>query len=147
MKNIFTIRTLNDGLTIKQYIDKERPKRAVIVGGGYIGMEMCESLHKRGLEVTVVEKMDRVLGTMDQEITNVVEEKLAAKGIKLFKGTSVEGFEGDEAGLVKKVLTDQGEFDADLVLLAVGVRPNTDLAQEAGIELGARGAIDSRECG
>ena len=140
LKNIFTIRTLDDGLAIKGYADEEQPERAVIVGGGYIGMEMSESLRKRGMKVTVLEKMDRVLGTMDEEITGVVERKLADEGVELQKETSVEGFEGEE-GVARRVITDRGSFDADLVLLAVGVRPNTELAQGAGVELGARGAI------
>jgi len=140
LKNIFTIRTLGDGLAIKGYTDEEQPERAVIVGGGYIGMEMSESLRKRGLKVTVLEKMDRVLGTMDEEIIKVVEGKLADEGVKLYKETTVEGFEG-KAGAVDKVVTDGGTFGTDFVLLAVGVRPNTLLAQGLGIELGARGAI------
>ena len=140
LKNIFTIRTLDDGLAIKRYIDKEHPKNAIIVGGGYIGMEMCEALRKRGIEVTVIEKMDRILGTMDQEIIQEVEEKLNAEGVRLYKETSVQGFEG-VAESVKKVITDQGEFYADLVLMGVGVRPNNRLAKKAGIELGAMGAV------
>ena len=140
LKNIFTIRTIGDGLAIKGYTDEEQPEHAVIVGGGYIGMEMSESLRKRGLEVTVLEKMDRVLGTMDEEIIKVVEERLAAEGVTLYKETSVEGFEG-KGGVVDKVITDRGTFDTDLVLLAVGVHPNTGLTQGVGIELGARGAI------
>lgn len=140
LKNIFAVRTLDDGLAIKAYIDGHRPKKVVIVGGGYIGMEMCESFHERGIEITVIEKMDRVLGTMDQEIASLVEEKLVSRGIILHKNTSVQGFEG-RGESVKKVLTDQDSFDADMVLLAVGVKPNTGLAGSAGIELGARGAI------
>jgi NADPH-dependent 2,4-dienoyl-CoA reductase/sulfur reductase-like enzyme len=140
LQHIFTIRTIGDGMAIKTYASEERPKRAVIVGGGYIGMEMSEALRKRGLEVTVIEKMDRVLGTMDTEITDIVEGKLAAEEVELHKETSVEGFEGDK-GVVRRVITDRGSFDTDLVLLAVGVRPNTKLAQGAGVELGARGAI------
>jgi len=140
LRNIFTIRTLGDGLAIKAFADQERPKRAVIVGGGYIGMEMSESLRKRGMEVTVIEKMDRVLGTMDREILKTVEQKLTAEGVRLYKETSVEGFEG-KAAVVSRVVTDRGNFDADLAVLAVGVRPNTALTDGAGIELGARGAI------
>jgi NADPH-dependent 2,4-dienoyl-CoA reductase/sulfur reductase-like enzyme len=140
LQHIFTIRTIGDGMAIKTYTSEERPKRAVIVGGGYIGMEMSETLRKRGLEVTVIEKMDRVLGTMDKEITEIVEGKLTAEGVELRKETSVEGFEGDK-GVVRRVITDRGSFETDLVLLAVGVRPNTELAQGAGVKLGARGAI------
>jgi NADPH-dependent 2,4-dienoyl-CoA reductase/sulfur reductase-like enzyme len=166
LEHIFTIRTLLDGIAIKKYIDdwytfevcvgspeclyinrygaRKRPMKGVIVGGGYIGMEMCESLRKRGLEVTVIEKMDRVLGTMDQDITRIVEEKIQAEGVKLYKETSMQGFEGSE-GRVTRVLTDKGEFEADLVLLAIGSRPNAELAKRAGIELGVAGAVQVDE--
>jgi len=166
LNNIFTIRTLMDGIEIKKYIDgwglfevcigspeclyvnrygeKKRQMKAVIVGGGYIGMEMCESFRKRGLDVTVIEKTDRVLGNMDTSITNVVEEKLKLEGVKLLKNTSVEGFSGVKNS-VKKVLTDRGEIEADLVLIAIGARPNTELAKQAGIELGVSGAIKTDE--
>jgi CoA-dependent NAD(P)H sulfur oxidoreductase len=162
LENIFTIRTLHDGIEIKKFIDgwnffypcvgspeclyvnrfgaNRRPMKAVIVGGGYIGMEMCESFRKRGIDVTVVEKADRVLGTMDSEITAIVEEKIVSEGVKLHKETSVQGFAG-VGGKVTKVLTDKDEFDADMVLLAIGSRPNSGLAKEAGIGLGAGGAI------
>ena len=139
LANIFTIRTIGDGLAIKKFIDEGAPKRAVIVGGGYIGMEMTESLHARGIHVTVIEKMDRVLGSMDPEITHVVEAKLKGMGVDLHKETSVESFEGE--GRVEKVVTDKVSFPADFVILAVGVRPNTALAERAGISLGFRGAI------
>lgn len=162
LKNVFTMRTLVDGIEIKRFIDEwnafqvcvgspeciylnrfnveKRPMKAVIVGGGYIGMEMCESLRKRGLEVTVIEKMDRVLGNMHNEITDIVEEKIKSKGVILHKETSVEGMKGDH-GVVQRVLTDRGEVEADMVLLAIGVRPNSVLAKDASIELGVNGAI------
>ncbi len=162
LENVFTIRTLHDGIEIKKFIDgwnyfypcigspeclyvnrfgkDKRPMKAVIVGGGYIGMEMCESFRKRGLEVSVIEKADRVLGTMDAEIAAIVEEKIASEGVKLHKETSVQGFVG-VGGKVTAVLTDKGEFDADIVLLAIGSRPNAGLAADAGIRLGAGGAI------
>jgi NADPH-dependent 2,4-dienoyl-CoA reductase/sulfur reductase-like enzyme len=166
LDHVFTIRTLLDGIAIKKFIDdwgafevcvgspeclyinrygdEKRTMKAVIVGGGYIGMEMCESFRKRGLEVAVIEKMDRVLGSMDTEITSIVEEQLKDEGVKLYKGTSVEGFKGSK-GKVQKVITDKGEFDADLVLLAIGARPNSELAKKAGIALGVAGAIQVDE--
>jgi NADPH-dependent 2,4-dienoyl-CoA reductase/sulfur reductase-like enzyme len=166
LKNIFTIRNLHDGIEIKKYIDEwnlfhacvgspeciylnrfgtgKRPMKTVIVGGGYIGMEMCESFRKRGLEVIVIEKADRVLGTMDSDITSIVEEKITSQGVSLYKDTSVQGFAGED-GKVTKVMTDKGEFDADLVLLAIGSRPDSGLAREAGIGLGAGGAIGADE--
>ena len=161
LEHVFTIRTLIDGIGIKKYIDQwtvfdvclgpsctyrnsfgitKRPMRAVIVGGGYIGMEMCESLRKRGLEVAVIEKMDRVLGNMDTSITAIVEEKIASEGVRLLKGVSVMGFEG-EGGALTKVITDAGSHDVDIALLVIGAKPNTKLAQAAGMELGANGAI------
>ena len=163
LKHIFALRTLEDGVLIKKYIDdwegrqaggeadeslrvrsalmeRQDRLRAVIVGGGYIGLEMCESLRKRGLDVTLVEKMDRVLGTMDPSVTDFVEETLKREGIKLFKETSVLGFEGS-GGTVSEVLTGQGKFQADFVILAVGVRPESTLAEAAGIALGVNKAI------
>jgi NADPH-dependent 2,4-dienoyl-CoA reductase/sulfur reductase-like enzyme len=162
LANVFTIRTVLDGIEIKKFIDEwstfrvcvgspeclyinrfgaqRRAMKAVIVGGGYIGMEMCESLRKRGVEVTVVEKMDRVLGTMDESITRIVEEKVQAEGVKLLKETSVEGFTGS-GGALSAVATDRGEVEADMVLLVIGARPNSAIAGAAGIELGVAGAI------
>ncbi len=166
LENVFTIRTLHDGIEIKKFIDGwnlfypcvgspeclyvnrfgagKRALKAVIVGGGYIGMEMSESFRKRGAEVTVIEKADRVLGTMDSEITAIVEEKIVSEGVILYKETSVQGFAGEE-GRVRRVITDKGDFEADLVLLAIGSRPNSSLAKEAGIGLGAGGAIEVDE--
>jgi len=161
--HIFTIRTLTDGIGVKKFINQwlsfdacmgldaeytymncfeiqKRSMSAIIVGGGYIGMEMCESLRKRGLDVTVIEKMDRVMGNMDTTITGIVEEKIRSEGVRLLKGLTVQGFEG-EKGMVTTVNTDQGAYEADLVLLAIGVKPNVNIARGAGVELGAGGAI------
>ena len=161
LDRVFVVRTLVDGIHIKNYIDQwhsfhvlEKPEwgyrnifgiekrkmKAVIVGGGYIGMEMCESLVRRGIDVTVVEKTDRVLGTMDTGITSIVEEKLKSMGVALLKETLVEGFEGTD-GIMNAVLTNKGRLAADMVLLVIGARPNTKLAVDTGIELGAGGAI------
>ena len=162
LKHIFALRTLEDGVAIKEYIDgregreaagAEEPLhvksaqaerkdqlRAVIVGGGYIGLEMCESIRKRGVDVTLIEKMDRVLGTMDQSVTEIVEETLKREAVRLFKETTVLGFEGAR-GAVNKVLTDKGTFQADFVILAIGVRPDSALAERTGIALGVNKAI------
>lgn len=161
LKHIYTLRNLHDGVEIKRFVNQwlsfepcigahcvyenplgiaKRPMQAVIVGGGSIGMEMCEAFRKRSVEVTVFEKMDRVLGTMDTRITDIIEERIALEGVKLKKGYSVEGFESDD-GEVARVKTDQGVFAADIVLLVIGSRPNTSLAVGAQIEMGAQGAI------
>jgi NADPH-dependent 2,4-dienoyl-CoA reductase/sulfur reductase-like enzyme len=145
--NIFTLRTLQDGIAVKEYVDAWSAQgqspgalRAVIVGGGYIGMEMCEALVRRGAQVTVVEKMDRVLGSMDTVVTDIVEETLLRQGVQLRKETTVQGFAGTD-GLVNKVVTDKGEFGADIVILAIGVSPASALAASAGIEVGINKAI------
>ena len=150
LDHVFTVRTLDDGRGIKNYIDEwhsrdvGRPMKAVIVGAGYIGMEMCESLRRRGLEVTVIEKADRVLGTMDREIAGIVEEKIISEGVGFLKETSVAGFAGKD-GVVTAVETDRGRFDADLVLLCIGARPNSAIARDGGIALGVNGAIEVDE--
>lgn len=161
LDHVFTLRTLADGVEIKKFIGEwmsfepclgpectytnrfgaeKRPMKAAIIGGGYIGMEMCESLRKRGLDVTVFEKMDRVLGNMDTSITSYVEEMITAEGVNLMKGVSVEGFEG-KGNSVTTILTDRGPFETDMALLVIGARPNVKLAVDAGVELGAAGAI------
>lgn len=161
LEHVFTLRNLHDGAKIKKFVNhwmsfepcigahctyenpfgvQRRPMEAAIIGGGSIGMEMCEAFRKRGLEVTVFEKMDRVLGTMDTTITDVIEEQLKAEGVRLNKECSVEAFEADN-GKVARVKTDKGVFAADIVLLGIGARPNTSLAVDTKIELGAGGAI------
>ncbi len=140
LKQIFALRTLDDGIEIKRFIEGKDKLKGVIVGGGYIGLEMCESLRKRGVDVTLIEKMDRVLGTMDQSITGIVEETLKREGVRIFKETAVLGFEGSE-GVVTRVLTAKGDFQADFVILAVGVRPESTLSEAAGIALGVNKAI------
>ena len=161
LEHVFTLRDLHDGVAIKKFVNhwqsfepfigpdcvyqnpygiEQRPMQAVIVGGGSIGMEMCEALRKRDVEVTVFEKMDRVLGTMDTSITDIIEERIIAEGVRLNKGYSVEAFE-PVSGRVARVKTDKGVFAADMVLLVIGARPNTSLAVDAKMELGAAGAI------
>lgn len=158
---VFTLRNLHDGVTIKKFIDQwsafepclghecvyrnpfnneKRAMQACIVGGGAIGMEMCESLRKRGVKVAVFEKMDRVLGTMDTSITQIVEARITEEEVKLFKNYTVEGLEADN-GNVANVRTEKGLYPADMVLLVVGLRPNTGLAVDLKMELGAAGAI------
>lgn len=139
LRGVFTLRTLQDGLAIEGFLREREVKRVAIVGGGYIGMEMAEAFRSRGLAVVVLEKADRVLGTMDEEITSKVEGELRSQGVRLEKGVTVQGFEGSET--VKRVVTDKGDFDVDMVLLAIGVRPNSALARDAGIALGVRDAV------
>ncbi len=141
LKGVFTLRAVEDGIAIRRFIEEERPKRAVIVGAGYIGLEIAESFHRLGLETTVVEWMPQVLPRFDPEMAQLVQARLEEEGVRLTLGAKVEGLESDAQGRVRRVVTAGGGFDADLVLLALGVRPNVALARAAGIELGKTGAI------
>jgi len=151
LKGVFTLRTLEDGIAIKRAVS-DGSSKAVIVGAGYIGLELAESFRTWDMEVTVVEKLDHILGTMDDEINAVVEQELAEQGVRLYKDTTVEAFRG-ENGRVREVITESGCLEADLVLLSVGIRPENELGQQAGLEIGPAGAISvdasmrtSREC-
>jgi NADPH-dependent 2,4-dienoyl-CoA reductase/sulfur reductase-like enzyme/rhodanese-related sulfurtransferase len=142
---IFTLRSIPDARTIKEWIDSRQARRAVVVGGGFIGLEMAENLVHRGLQVTIVEMLDQVLPPMDPEMAAIVAEHLRAHGITLALADGVAGFEnGTDTALV--VRTQSGAaFPADIVILSIGVRPETALAKEAGLELGPRGGIRVNE--
>lgn len=139
-QRIFTLRDIPDTYKIKDFIDKHKPKHAVIVGAGFIGLEMAENLHERGLDVAIVELSDHVIGPLDSDMAAFVHQYLRSKGIRLYLKNGVREFipEG-EAVSVK--LSDGRLLYADLVILAVGVRPNVKLASEAGLELGKSGGI------
>jgi NADPH-dependent 2,4-dienoyl-CoA reductase/sulfur reductase-like enzyme len=137
---VFFLRELTDGRALKQHLAEAQPSRAVIVGAGYIGMEMAEVLRKRGLEVTVVERMDQAVPGYDPAIAGPVEESLARHGVFLETGVTVQAVEeGEGDGVV--VRTDRGSVPADVVLVAVGVRPRVELARSAGVKIGRTGAI------
>ncbi len=141
LKGIFTIRLLEDGIAIKNFVRENSPKKALIVGAGYIGMEMAEALVSLGLDVVMVEQMPNILGTMDDEINEVVETELQKNGVRLLKSTSVKEFIGSD-GFVKKAVLNNGEIlDTQIVVIGAGIKPNSEIASRAGIELGRTGAI------
>ncbi len=137
---IFQLRTLDDGIAIKGYIKSRSLKRAAIIGAGYIGMEMAEALKWLGLEVIVIEKLPNILGTMDDEITTIVEKTLEDNGVKLLKSTEVKSFDKKDNELIR-IDTSNGSFDVDLVILSIGVKPNSEIAKAAGIATGIHDAI------
>lgn len=139
-KNVFTLRSIGDMKEIKAFIKNHAPKSAVIVGTGFIGLEVCENLKELGIDVTLIEKLPQVTPGLDKDMAVYVEEYLKQKGIKLFTGISVSEIKEDRV-----ILDDGKEVEADFVLLSTGVRPNTELAVKAGIELGASGAIKVNE--
>ena len=139
---IFTLSKISDALAIRDLLAQDRTRKAVIVGAGLIGLEMAEAFVSRNLEVTVVEIFDRVLPTLlDSEMAAHVANHLQSKGVKLVLGQRVTGVDGDGQGWVKRVTTEGGELEAGLVLLAVGARPNTGLAREAGLVIGSTRGI------
>lgn len=135
LEHVFTLRRIEDGLAIRQFISERSPSRAAIIGGGYIGVEMAESLRSAGLEVTIVEKLPYLMG-LDDEISRLVEEELTSNGVRVIKGA-----EASEIRL-RGVMTTRGDVQADLVMICVGVRPNVELAWNAGLMIGTAGAIE-----
>lgn len=135
-EHVFQLWTLDDMDKIDAFITKQEPKTAVVVGGGFIGLEMTEALAKRGMKVSVVEMMPHVMGIMEAEIAGVIQEEMMAYGVNLHTGKAVT-----EIGSNNVVLNDGTEVAADMILLSIGVRPTLKLAQEAGLELGEAGGL------
>lgn len=141
LPGIFVLRTIPDSREIRAWIDAKQAKSAVIVGGGFIGLEMAENLAHRGLSVSVVEMLNQIMPPLDPEMALPVQQRMEAHGIKMALGDGVAGFGTNENGQLV-VKTKSGAAHAgDLVILAIGVRPETALAKSAGLELGERGGI------
>ena len=137
-ENIFTLRSVPDVDAISNFIHIHNPKKAVVIGAGFIGLEMAESLVQRGMEVTIVEKAPHVLPPFDEEMAAYVTKELAANGVRLYTGLAAESFE--EKG--KIVVLENGErLESDITLMSVGVKPETTVALTAGVETGLRGGI------
>jgi NADPH-dependent 2,4-dienoyl-CoA reductase/sulfur reductase-like enzyme/rhodanese-related sulfurtransferase len=146
LNHVFRLWQPEDALSMREFIYERRPKKAVIIGGGLIGIEMTEALAKQGLQVAVVEMLPFVLpGLLDEEVSANLTRHLRSRDVDVRCGTRVTRIEGDDQGNVQKVITDQGEIFADLVLISVGVRPNSKLAKEAGLEIGPIGDIRVNE--
>ena len=137
---VFTLRSIPDMDAIKEMVEREDVRRAVVVGGGYIGLEMTEALIERGMEVALVELEACVMGTVDPEMAVALHEELRLHGVDLRLGTSVTEVEKKDAS-VSVLLSDGKRIETDLVIMAVGVRPEVTLAREAGLEIGGRGGI------
>ncbi len=141
LPGIFTLRTLPDSEDIREWIETRNPRRAVIAGGGFIGLEMAENLVHRGMHVTIVELADQLMPPLDPEMAEYVRRRVAAHVSHVQLGDGVAGFEQAADGSLT-VRTEAGAaFRADLVVLAIGVRPESGLARAAGLEIGARGGI------
>ena len=138
-ERVFTLRNIPDTYKIRGYAEEQHPKSAVVVGGGYIGVEMAENLKNAGVDVTIVELADHVIAPLDYDMACDVHRYLKEKGVGLILQNGVQSIR-EEGGALRLTLSD-GEIDTDLVIMAVGVRPDTALAKEAGLELNRRGAI------
>ena len=137
-ENVFTLRNIPDLDAIMANLNTTQPKEAIVVGGGFIGLEMVENLVERGLNVTLVEKAPQILTPLDEEMAIFVENELLKNNVKIIKGESAVEFQ--DAG--KKVILENGEvLNSDLTILSIGVKPATEIVGEAGIELGMRGGI------
>jgi NADPH-dependent 2,4-dienoyl-CoA reductase/sulfur reductase-like enzyme len=140
LPGVLVLRDLADGAAVKAALH-DRPKRAVIIGAGYIGMEMAHVLTERGLEVEVVERLPQILAEWSSPTVERVEETLSSRGVSVHTGVTVEAAEAGADGRVAAVVTDGGRLEADLVLVAAGIRPNVELAAGAGLRIGDTGAI------
>ena len=140
LPGVFTLRWMDDSFAMQRFLAEQNPKSAIIIGAGYIGMEMADALTYRGIKVTVVEYFDSVLTTVDPEFGHLVRKELEKHGVKVNTGIAVEKIEKNEHCLI--VGGSKGfAASADLVLVAVGARPETKLARTAGIETGIKDAI------
>lgn len=140
LDKLFTLRTVEDTLRIKEYIDETKPKSVVLAGGGFIGLELAENLRHLGMEVTIVQRPKHLMSPFDADMAALIHAEMRQNGVKLALGYTVEGFEERDGG-VDVLLKDNPPLHADMVVLAIGVVPDTKLAQEAGLELGIKGSI------
>ncbi len=172
LNGIFSLRTVEDALTIRRWLEEMQPRHGVIVGGGYIGLEMAEALAAHGVAVTIVDAADQLMSSLDVEIAALIQAELEAEGVEIRLGEMVQSFIGERlvtditqrvtalvmgqggsrGGLdnrfrVREVVTDKQSYPADVVIFGVGSRPNVALAQQAGVKLGQTWAVavDARQ--
>ncbi len=143
LKNIFTVRRVQDGIDIRNKMKEESTKKAVIVGGGYIGIEILEAFYLNGIETYMIEMNNHILPIFDAEISDMIKDEILRMSndkVKIITSDAVIAFEGDEC--VKRIITANGRvIDTDMVIISSGVTPNTEIARAAGIELGVSNAI------
>ena len=140
LNKLFTLRTVEDTFRIKEFIRTNHPKSAVLAGGGFIGLELAENLRELGMEVTIVQRPKQLMNPFDADMASFIHNEMRRNGVKLALGHTVEGFEEKDGG-VDVLLKDEAPLHADMVILAIGVSPETTLAKDAGLELGIKGSI------
>ena len=137
---LFTLRTVEDTFRIKAFVDENHPKSAVLAGGGFIGLELAENLRELGMEVTIVQRPKQLMSPFDPDMAAFIHAQMRKNGVKLALGRTVEGFEENNGG-VDVLLANEAPLHADMVVLAIGVTPESALAKEAGLELGLKDSI------
>lgn len=140
IEKVFTLRTVEDTFRIKEYINKHQPKSVVLAGGGFIGLELAENLKELGMDVTIVQRPKQLMNPFDADMASFIHSEMRKHGVKLALGHTVEGFEEKDGG-IDILLKDEMPLHADMVVLAIGVTPDTHLAKDAGLELGIKGSI------
>jgi NADPH-dependent 2,4-dienoyl-CoA reductase/sulfur reductase-like enzyme len=138
---VFGVQTLDDGAALLAGLERLRPRHAVVIGGGYIGVEMAEALTRRRIAVTVVDRAPQPMNTLDPDMGELVHQAMEEVGIDVHTDATVTGIDIDGEGRVRSVVTSDGAVPADLVVLGLGVRPNTTLANQAGLPLGDHGGL------
>ncbi len=144
LTGVFHVNDLQSTLALKRFLDGERPRCAVILGGSYIGLEMAEALRRLGLEVTLIDRSTALLESVDEEISALIEKELESNGVRVLKDAQVEALMGDRSLRVRRLGwkgAPGGGMETEVVVLATGIRPRTRLAAEAGIQLGPSGAL------
>ena len=140
LENIFTLRTVEDTFAIKEYINAHHPKSVVLAGGGFIALELAENLRELGMDVTIVQRPKQLMNPFDADMAAFIHTEMRRHGVRLMLGHTVEGFEARDGG-VDVLLKEEPPLHGDMVVLAIGVTPDTALAKEAGLELGLKGSI------
>jgi NADPH-dependent 2,4-dienoyl-CoA reductase/sulfur reductase-like enzyme/rhodanese-related sulfurtransferase len=138
--NVFALRSIPDMDRIDSWLREHSPKHATVIGAGYIGIEMAEALHERGVKVAIVEKFDQILPPVDPDMAALMEDHLKETGLDIYVGDGVRGFEGENR-VDTVVLDSHQRISTDMVVMSIGVRPDVTLAEDAGLELGSTGAI------
>ncbi len=140
IEKLFTLRTVEDTFRIKEYINQNHPKSVILAGGGFIGLELAENLRELGMDVTIVQRPKQLMNPFDADMASFIHNEMRRHGVTLTLGRTVEGFEERDGG-IDVLLKDEKPLHADMVVLAIGVVPDTYLAEKAGLELGIKGSI------
>lgn len=143
LEGVYYMRTPDDAIAVREVVETNNVKRAVVVGGGFIGLEVAENLHEMGVKTTLVEAMDHIMPGFDDEVSSYVENELIENGIMVLTGERLTSIEGDEK--VSKVRTDKRAMKADIIVMSVGIRANSNIAETCGLELEANKTIKVNE--